>query len=65
MTRTLTEDIKPYVEELIKADKEGDKLALQVISLYNMYAQFPEAGSEGLCRASFEEWLRNRNRRLE
>ena len=57
----LTAKIKPYVESLKEGCDKGDRKAIQVVNLYNMYVRMPESGSQGLCEAALDAWLKEQN----
>ena len=56
---TLTDKLRPFVRALEAAHTGGDKLATDVIRLYEMHRRSPsDPGALGLCSATFDEWLK-------
>jgi hypothetical protein len=53
--------IRPYHTEITKSAHDGNQKAKQIISLYRMYVSCPsDPGARGLCRAIFDDWLKER-----
>lgn len=54
---TLTEQIKPFVADIIRDANKGNRKARQVIDLHRLHVSCPaDQGAIGLCQAAFDEW---------
>jgi hypothetical protein len=54
---TLTEKIKPFVQQIIEDADKGNPQAQQVIALHRMHVSCPsDPAAPALCETAFDEW---------
>lgn len=54
----LSEELKPWAKSISAADAMGDKLAGEIIDLYDLHRSCPnDPAAVGLCRAALKGWL--------
>ena len=63
MGRDITEEIKPYVKEIV-ADADKDQSdAIAVITAHRLHCAAPrDPGAFGICCAAFDEWKKHTGR---
>ena len=52
--------INKYVKEIAQDAQNGDKTAIDIMSLGTMYNKYPDTGCKALLEASFEDWYKRK-----
>lgn len=63
---TLADELRPYVARIEQEAKQGNRLAQQVITLYQTHRACPgDHAAPVLCECAFNDWLRQRQEETE
>ncbi len=56
---SLADTLRPHVQAIQSAAKNGDMKAQQIINLYGMHCRCPsDPGAPALCQAAFDDWMK-------